>query len=152
MFYISHRGNLDGPNIEKENSPDYIVSALNKGYDVEIDVWYIDNTILLGHDKPEHVVNLSFLKNDRLWCHAKNVYALDFMLKNNVHCFWHQEDEYSITSKNIIIAYPGYAKNLPGACINIMPEILDDNFIKKKYELGVCSDYIKLIKEHSQHE
>jgi len=38
MYYISHRGNLSGSQPEFENKPAYIVEALNKGFDVEIDV------------------------------------------------------------------------------------------------------------------
>ena len=40
MKLIAHRGNIDGPNPERENSPEYIEEALKAGYDVEVDVWY----------------------------------------------------------------------------------------------------------------
>ena len=30
MILISHRGNIDGPNLEKENDPEYILNALTK--------------------------------------------------------------------------------------------------------------------------
>ena len=36
---ISHRGNLNGPNLLLENNPDYIIAASKHCY-VEIDVWY----------------------------------------------------------------------------------------------------------------
>ena len=39
MILISHRGNIDGPNEVRENSPYYIMEALEAGYDVEIDLW-----------------------------------------------------------------------------------------------------------------
>ena len=42
MKLISHRGNLEGPNPERENHPDYIYGALQAGYDVEIDVWWVE--------------------------------------------------------------------------------------------------------------
>ncbi len=35
---ISHRGNLDGPIPERENSPDYIDQAIKWGFVVEIDI------------------------------------------------------------------------------------------------------------------
>ena len=59
---ISHRGNLDGLNPERENSPDYIDEAISKGYDVEMYDPYTDdeepnfseNTIfLIGTKHPE---------------------------------------------------------------------------------------------------
>jgi hypothetical protein len=51
-FLISHRGNVNGPNADKENHPDYIIQALQLGYNVEIDVWYTNNNWYLGHDNP----------------------------------------------------------------------------------------------------
>ena len=38
MILIAHRGNTIGPNIEKENHPDYIDEAIKKGFDVEVDI------------------------------------------------------------------------------------------------------------------
>ena len=48
--YISHRGNIDGRIINEENSPEYILTALSRGYEVEIDVWFVDDSFHLGHD------------------------------------------------------------------------------------------------------
>ena len=70
MKLIAHRGNINGPNPERENSPDYIKEALDKGFDVEIDVWKINGSYFLGHDAPEYRIEFGFLMNDRLWCHA----------------------------------------------------------------------------------
>ena len=56
MRLISHRGNLNGPNPERENHPDYIQDALWQRYDVEVDVWGIEGEyqmeLWLGHDEP----------------------------------------------------------------------------------------------------
>ena len=40
MIFISHRGNMTCINPKRENEPLYIVKKLEKGFDVEIDVWY----------------------------------------------------------------------------------------------------------------
>ena len=40
MKLIAHRGNVYGPESDKENSPDYIDKSISMGYDVEIDVRY----------------------------------------------------------------------------------------------------------------
>ena len=92
MRLISHRGNIAGKQPGLENMPEYIKDTLEKGYDVEIDVWW-KNGFLLGHDEPMYHVDLEFLKNQKLWCHAKNIEALYEMQKNGIHCFWHQEDD-----------------------------------------------------------
>ena len=109
MIFISHRGNLEGKGGENlENHPDYINKALKEGFDVEIDVWLIDqNKLFLGHDEPKFEVNESFLRNKHLWCHAKNEPALELMLNHGLHCFWHQTDKYTLTSKGFIWCYPG---------------------------------------------
>ena len=99
MKFISHRGNIDGPNPEWENDPSRIEDVLNKGYDVEIDVWKIGSKLFLGHDGPQFPIDYGFIKNESLLCHAKNLEALEYMLKmDDVHCFWHQEDHDTITS------------------------------------------------------
>ena len=38
-IWIAHRGNTRGPKPEKENQPEYILQAIQEGFDVEIDVW-----------------------------------------------------------------------------------------------------------------
>ena len=132
---ISHRGNINGINKSRENSIEYIYEALNEGYDVEIDVWYKGGEWFLGHDGPENYVVLGFLKNDKLWCHAKNIDALNEMLKEEIHCFWHQEDDVTLTSKGYMWTYPG--KELTMNSIAVLPE--------EEIEVevaGICSDYV----------
>ena len=76
MIYIAHRGNLNGPNKQEENKLEYIIKALNEGYHVEIDVWYLEGTFFLGHDSPDYKIEEDFLKNKKFYCHAKNLNAL----------------------------------------------------------------------------
>ena len=139
MIFISHRGNIDGKKPLFENSPPYIEKALKKGFDVEIDVWYHNNQWFLGHDEPQYLVKRNFLTNDRFWCHAKNLQALEQLLKLGAHCFWHQEDEYTLTSRGAIWAYPG--KDLVKNSICVMPE--RDNYKIEIECLGICSDIIE---------
>ena len=63
MILISHRGNINGPNKDKENSLSYIQEAINLGYDVEIDLWVINGELFLGHDSPQYIVNFEWIKN-----------------------------------------------------------------------------------------
>ena len=72
MLLISHRGNLNGPNPEKENNPLYVTKALDLGYDVEIDVWLVQDKLYLGHDSPQYLINLDFLKNNLYFSHHLN--------------------------------------------------------------------------------
>lgn len=141
MKYIAHRGNLDGPNPLEENNPNYIKNTLQLGYDVEIDVWYTDN-FYLGHDIPQYLVSEDFFLHPNIWCHAKNIEALDRLIKMGAHCFWHENDKYTLTSHGIIWAYPGSQLTKNTVCV--MPEWSGLKDIKDVY--GVCSDYILKIK------
>ena len=149
MILISHRGNLKGPDKEKENKPNYLMQAVKKGYDVETDVWFRDGKYFLGHDNPQYEVSVDFLKNQKFWCHAKNQLALAEMLKNNIHCFWHEKDKVTLTSKNYIWAYPGNLLLKRG--IDVMPENTKDWKVEsyKPSSTGVCSDFIEFIFSNS---
>jgi hypothetical protein len=50
MILISHRGNINGSIKSLENNPIYLDSAIKNGYDVELDIWYINNELWTGHD------------------------------------------------------------------------------------------------------
>ena len=141
MILISHRGNLDGPNTEKENEPFYITNALNNGYDVEVDVWYHNEKYILGHDKPQYETNINFLKNKNLWCHCKNINALFKLLENDIHCFFHNNDDVTLTSKNYMWTYSG--KKLTSRSISVLPEKNNDD-VRGAY--GICSDFISRYK------
>ena len=143
MILISHRGNIDGKIPEYENNPNYIEAALNLGYDVEIDLWFIDGRVYLGHDEPQYEVDDSWLgeRTDKLWVHCKNVESLNWIRSTILHYFWHETDTVTLTSKNYIWAYPG--KQPIVGSIAVMPELENDNVLLCK---GVCSDYIKRYK------
>jgi hypothetical protein len=145
MILISHRGNINGRFESYENEPNYIELALSKGYDVEIDVWYIDNVIYLGHDNPQYVVDFRWIRDrlNRLWVHCKNVDAVVYFKDcgYDINYFWHQEDILTLTSKNYIWVYPG--KQPIKNSISVMPEINNDNITNC---LGICSDLIENYK------
>ena len=137
MTIISHRGNLEGPT-DSENCPLYIKNVLKRGFHCEVDVWYVDGDYWLGHDEPMYSISSSFLKNAKLWCHAKNKEALEKMSKqDNIHFFWHEQDDYTFTSKGIIWCYPG--KKIIKDSICVKPEIAING--KLDNCRGVCSDF-----------
>lgn len=145
MILISHRGNINGRIESWENEPTYIDLAISKGYDVEVDIWYKDNTLWLGHDKPDHSIDMKWIvsRESKLWIHCKNVDAIIYFKEcgHNVNYFWHEEDTLTLTSKGYIWAYPG--KQPIKNSIAVMPEIDNDDVI---HCLGICSDYIEKYK------
>ena len=89
MKLISLRGNILGRNKQLENNPNYIENTLKLGYDVAVDVWSKDKQFYLGHDKPQHKIERSFLQNKKLWCHAKNIESFYRMIDDDkIHCFF----------------------------------------------------------------
>lgn len=107
MIKIAHRGNTKGKRPNQENCIQYINEALSEGHYVEIDVWWFRGDLYLGHDSPVTRISLEFLENDKLVCHAKNIQALHTMLANpKIHCFWHENDAVTLTSRNWVWKYP----------------------------------------------
>jgi hypothetical protein len=153
MKLISHRGNISGPNVERENSPEYIDEAISLGFDVEIDVRYskCEEKFYLGHDDPQYHVTRYWLaeRMENFWIHCKNIEALfEFVNTGGYNYFWHQEDDFTLTSKNYIWTYPG--KTYTPRSVIVMPETSID--IDKLSDLkvyncfAICSDYIGRIK------
>ncbi len=140
MFFIAHRGNLEGPNPGCENEPGYVASALQRGFDVEIDVHWHRGHFTLGHDDPVYNVDRRFLAQPGLWCHAKNLEALQRLSQDSdIHCFWHQEDDVALTSRGFLWTYPGIA--LVEGAIAVLPETVLPAAALQHCG-GVCSDEI----------
>jgi hypothetical protein len=138
MILIAHRGNIQKKS-NLENHPDYLETSLKIGYDVELDVRKIGNKWYLGHDEPQYEVNRSFFDIKGLWIHAKNGDAYYELLKDeNLNVFWHDTDDYVLTSKKLMWVYPN--KFLYENSICVLPELGYNGDIKKCY--GICSDFI----------
>jgi acyl carrier protein len=148
--YIAHRGNLNGPNPELENRPDYIRRALQSGFDVEIDVWFLYGEWWLGHDEPSYAVDDSFLLNPRLWLHAKHAEALaklgDLADRHpHLNYFYHENDTVTLTSIGYVWTFPTKVPQMTSRTILVMPE---NHFVEHQYlvaSAGVCSDHIANI-------
>ena len=138
MKLIAHRGNVNGPS-RYENHPSYIKETVLKGFDCEVDVWVRDGEYFLGHDGPTYGVSKSFLKHRRLWCHAKSLEALQKMLQDDLHCFWHQKDDATLTSRGYIWTYPN--KQLMRGSICVLPELGVNGNINECH--GICSDFLE---------
>lgn len=142
MKLIAHRGNINGQNTELENKPEYILETISLGYDCEIDVRYVNDTLYLGHDLPQYEISINFLLSNshKLWIHCKNMDALDFLIKyKDLNIFWHENDTYTITSKQYIWSYVGAqtTKNI----ICVMPELQSQNIVTNNNSFfGICTD------------
>lgn len=149
MKIISHRGNIKGVVSSKENRPSYIDSAIGSGYEVEVDIRYINGEFWLGHDTPDYKINKEWILNriDDIWYHCKNLEsALELKkLNSNIKYFCHSQDSYIITSTNHFWVHD-LNLNLDENCI--IP-LLDEESVLKfndKIVYAVCTDYVDLCK------
>lgn len=146
MKLIAHRGLVDGPDKNLENHPDQISKALDLGFDAEVDLWIVNSDFYLGHDGPQYPIPEKFLETYGLWIHAKNLPALRWLTKTSYWYFWHQEDDFTLTSNHYIWTYPD--KDLTLNSIRLMPEWKDPE-LKTVFDYpcaGICSDFVARIK------
>jgi hypothetical protein len=152
---ISHRGNLTQPFPEKENNPIYIDQALSKGYDVEIDLRYINNKYYLGQDTPDYEIDTKWIKDrsDRIWIHCKDPSSVSVLygLKSNIpelKYFCHNVDPFVLVSNGLIWAHFDI---LSTDMINLLDKnfilpLLTEDLLHKFSELdvfGICSDFVE---------
>ena len=166
---IAHRANIGGPNPDVENNPDQIDKCIDNGYDVEIDLRIDESTktLWLGHDTPDYKVTWYWLAQRlrNLWIHCKDYNTLVELSSHDTskdngfdipaggcNFFWHQEDDYTLTSNNIIWAYPGKPENLKDSrllnTVLVMPEWnkIDWETLKLLRCYGICTDYPEKLK------
>ena len=138
MILISHRGNVNGRKPELENGQRYCQAAIDAGYNVEIDVHFYDGILWTGHDRPQYRVDDDFLLQEEVWCHAKDIMALRRLLELETHCFFHQNDPVTLTSKGYMWTYPTQPLTEKSICVK--PEV---QLIALKHSAGICSDVIE---------
>lgn len=138
MIKIAHRGNTNGPSIH-ENQIWYVQDALDKGFDVELDVWLVRDKLWAGHDSAQYLIPEDFLFSNanHLWIHCKNFEALDYFAQsgNSFNYFWHQEDDFTLTSHNFIWTYPGKQVGKWSVIVDLDGKTDYDCY-------GLCSDYL----------
>lgn len=144
MKVISHRGNLRGVNPDKENRPSYIDCAIQLGYEVEVDIRYIDDEFWLGHDEAQYKIERSWmaLRKDSIWYHCKDLNsAIELSKLKEFKFFCHTQDNYILTSTGHLWVHD-LSELVDETCI--IP-LLDLNSIKKFKHLkpfAVCTDYV----------
>ena len=105
MLLISDKGNTNGPNILSQNTPDYIDSTINLGYNVKIDLWYHNDKCFLGDDGPKTEINWDWIiKNSSyLWINCRTTNTFSFLLENakSLNFFYNKSDVIAMTSQGL---------------------------------------------------
>jgi hypothetical protein len=149
MKIISHRGNINGPVVEKENRPSYIDSAIQLGYDVEVDLRIIDGDFWLGHDEPQYKIELTWmrLRKNNLWFHCKDVNSALLLAKldEDFKYFCHSSEPYVCTSYKYLWIHDLTA-NINDKCIIPLLSKEDINNYTNNEPYAICTDFVKDIK------
>ena len=142
MKLIAHKGNINGPDPSKENTPEQIEHCVKNGYDVEIDIWYDeDGKLWLGHDKPKHEITWWWLAGLQpfLWIHCKDFKTLTEFVDNTsgYNEGGQRGEDDTLTSKRYIWSSPGKTYSENTVIVEEDPLALHD------YNCyGSCSDYV----------
>ena len=144
MIFISHRGNIEGVVSERENSPDYIDEAIEAGYDVEVDIRCTDDVLFLGHDYPQYCISMPWLiaRLDSLWLHIKDYESLSIIDGSGLRYFWHQQDDFTLTSNGYIWSHD-FKNKMTNRCIVPLLSLSEVEGYTQKDFYAVCSDYIE---------
>jgi hypothetical protein len=67
------------------------------------------------------------------------------MINLGVHCFWHEEDSVTLTSKGYLWTYPG--KQLAPNSVCVMPELVEYSNEEMLICHAICTDYPYRYKE-----
>lgn len=139
---IAHRGLIDGPNHQAENSMITITGWCRQGRASEIDIWWHREAFWIGHNEPRERVSPEFLHSEFLWIHAKNADAFYHLQKLSnekgwgLRIFYHTDEDYALTTTGDTIIYPGLP-DMDGWTY-MMPEMA--NMIPTVAS-AICSDY-----------
>ena len=83
----------------------------------------------------------------KLIFHAKNHKAIKPLSDAELHWFWHDNDDYTLTTYGFIWTYPG--KPYTSRSIAVKPKQIRDD---EKLCYGVCSDWVLKFREELQND
>jgi len=104
----------------------------------------------LGHDEPQHAVTWWWLagRSQHLWIHCKDITTLHAFANgtSGYNYFWHQEDDFTLTSKQYIWTYPG--KPYTNQSVIVMPEWNEPDWDTLRVTdcYGICTDYVEKLR------
>ena len=142
---IAHRGNLTGPEVERENSPSYIDAAIAAGFPVEVDLRSKDGELWLGHDNPQYPITQEWLfaRRKDLWIHIKDYCSAVLMgqLKENYQFFCHQSDDFTITSTGHVWVHDLENEITKECIVPLLDRKSIIDFTQKEF-FAICTDYV----------
>jgi hypothetical protein len=142
MKFISHRGNINGPNPARENSPDYIDEAIKSGFVVEIDVRRVGRELYLGHDYPQQIISAEWIeqREKSLLLHLKDFQAAKAIRTSRWHTFCHSRDPYTLTSRGLLWLHDLSLVPDENTIVPLMSKNLIESYAYRNV-YAICSDW-----------
>ncbi len=136
MKLISNRGNIDGVNLELENTLEYVEAAINLKHDVKIDLWSKENKLYLGNDGPKQQITVDWLEKyaQNLWvqCRDEDLYEIFYKFDPNgkdLNYFYCEDPSIILTTstgvKIAILSEDSIVDTVDcyGVCLNTIKEL-----------------------------
>ena len=136
---ISHLGNINGPEPERENTFSYIQAARKAGWHVCMRVIFRYGKFLLPHANGYDVIQPAFLARQHYWSCALSPETVDALCEINAHCFLAAAEHPTLTSAQFVWTPPPHY--LTPRAIALFPEAGPENWLSTSEPAGVCSDY-----------
>lgn len=137
---ISHLGNLNGRQPEKENTLPYLQTALKLGWHICVDVTFQYGTFLLPALNNKYApVPPAFFSNQRVWCRASDAITLDALCNINAHTFPVAMADVVLTSAQFLWTLPPTI--LTPRSIAVFPEFADSDWMAENEHAGICTNH-----------
>lgn len=135
---ISHLGNINGRQEERENTLSYIREALDAGWHVCVHVRYCNGSFLLPHATGWAAAPPALLSKQRVWCYTDDADSMDALCGVNAHAFFASDSLPTLTTAQFVWTPPPHP--LAVRSIAAFPELTDDSWLLAAEPAGVCSN------------
>lgn len=145
---ISYRGNTSQIVPEQENKLEHIQNALNKGFHVMVDIWLVGtNNLATGTTRAQYPIDINFIRENNIICHAMTSNTMNFLLEKGLHCFMWDREKYSLTNGGLI--WSSVDPQVNSRTILVLPErnIPHLSVLANLKCAGICSSRIQEIKD-----
>jgi len=141
---IAHKGLWQGSDNNTANTTKQLKMALKAGYDVECDIIERDGKLWLGHDEPKEEIDIEFLKDSRIFAHAKDERAYKILIKENIQSFMQNNEILSeIENSNLWWVNSNYKVPYGKSFKNCIIHYSNKDLICNGVEIfGIYGDYV----------
>jgi len=135
---ISHLGNIDGRQPDRENTLPYVKAALAAGWHVCVDVWYTNGSFVLPSSRGAFPLPPALLSNCRVWARSYDPETIDALCTLKAHCVIATESPITLTSEQFLWTLP--PTPLAPRSIAVFPELATPWWLEQYEPAGLCSN------------